>query len=181
MTTAVLDLLARVLDRRAESMIGGPILGGSAGQSSHRASSEFTVGFRLEPGTDPRPILAQLDQYLAQLQGQALRADSLESYRFAAGNWIVRAYEAFDSRAIQLSMSPVGGVVSPHYLEQRYLPITAQDVARVAQQWLPRERRVILHVRSDGDAPMGGRVVGIRDLTGSFGATSAAGGLGGAR
>ncbi len=159
---AVLDILAKLLDRRLESMVGGALRSAGATQSSHRLASEFTIALTLAPGTDPSSYIQAIDQYLRQLQSHTLRSDALPGYRESASNWVTRAYGGFDSRAMSLALSPRGRVVSPHYLMSRYDPVTSDDVRRVAQTWLPVDRRLVVHVRSNGDAPMGGHVTGVR-------------------
>ncbi|MCA9534697.1 MAG: insulinase family protein [Myxococcales bacterium] len=155
---ATLDVLAKLLDRRLESMVGGALQSAGAQQASHHLASEFSIVLSVEPGTDTAPYLAAIDGYLAQLQQQTLRADALPAYRAAAANWITRGYEGYDSRAMSLALSPEGQVVAPYYLASRYAAISAEDIRRVAATWLPLDRRLIVHSRSVPDAPMGGRV-----------------------
>lgn len=155
---ATLDVVAKLLDRRLESMIGGAVLSAGASQASHHLASEFTIAISLEAGTDPSRYVGAVDQYLAQLQRQTLRAESLTAYRDAASNWITRGYEGYDSRAMSLAMSPAGHVVAPFYLSSRYASLGSEDIQRVAAEWLPLDRRLVVHVRSVPEAPMGGRV-----------------------
>ncbi|MBK8408448.1 MAG: insulinase family protein [Sandaracinaceae bacterium] len=155
---ATLDVVAKLLDRRLESMIGGPLLSAGAHQASHHLASEFNIALSLEAGADPRPYLAMVDHYLTQLQTNTLRSESLPAYRDAASNWITGSYEGYDSRAMSLAMSPEGHVVAPFYLASRYSGLSGDDVRRVAAEWLPLDRRLVVHLRSVPDAPMGGRV-----------------------
>jgi zinc protease len=129
---ATLDVLSKLLDRRLESMVTGPLRSAGAQQVSHRLASEFSIVMSLEPGTDPRPYVAAVDAYLTQLQQHTLRAESLPGYRAAATNWITRGYEGYDNRAMSLALSPEGHVVAPHYLASRYAAISSEDVRRVA-------------------------------------------------
>ncbi|MEZ4327723.1 MAG: pitrilysin family protein [Polyangiales bacterium] len=159
---ATLDVLAKLLDRRLESMVNGPLRSAGAAQASHQLASEFSIVLNMEPGTDPRPYVAAVDGYLAQLQQNTLRGDTLPAYLEDATNWITRGYEGYDDRAMSLALSPEGQVVSPFFLASRYAPLGPEDVRRVANTWLPIDRRIVVHVRSVPDAPMGGRVAPLR-------------------
>ena len=155
---ATLDVVAKLLDRRLESMVGGALLSAGASQASHHLASEFTIALSFEPATDVRPYIAAVDQFLAQLQSQTLRPEALPEYREAASNWITRGYEGYDSRAMSLAMSPAEHVVAPFYLSSRYASLGVDDIRRVTSEWLPLDRRLVVHLRSVPAAPMGGRV-----------------------
>ena len=49
---ATLDVVAKLLDRRLESMVGGALLSAGASQASHHLASEFTIALSFEPATD---------------------------------------------------------------------------------------------------------------------------------
>ena len=55
-------------------------------------------------------------------------------------------------------MSPEGHVVAPFYLSSRYASLGVDDIRRVTSEWLPLDRRLVVHLRSVPAAPMGGRV-----------------------
>jgi predicted Zn-dependent peptidase len=160
---AELDLASQLLSDGKDSPLyralveSGLATDASAYQSSGLLSSEFIVGATAAPGHSTDELVAAIDAVLARFAEAPPAADALADARTAFEVSTYERLQSISNKADMLNSYNVH-VGDPAYLAHdlgRYAEVDPPAVQRAVREWLPPDRRVVLHVHPPGTAPEG--------------------------
>ena len=118
-------------------------------QYSARLHGQYIIEATASQGHSTEELVAEIDNVLNQLRAEGPNADEVER---AIVRWEVNFYQGLQSisaKANQLSSyNTVTG--DPGFIGKdlaRYQQVTPESVHQAVQEWLPADRRVVLHVK----------------------------------
>ena len=131
----------------------------SAAQVSSRLGSFYMVQATVATGKTSDAVVKEIDAVVDRLRAEGPTADEVA---VAKTNWEANFYGGLGTISAKANLlnSYNVSVGDPGYLQQdlqRYLNATQTGIHDTIKTWLPKDRRVVLHVSPEATAPKGGK------------------------
>lgn len=166
---ADLDVVAALLTREPGGALrdalvrSGLALTVAARQSSYDDSSEFAIHAVVHPNHTAEQVLDAIDRTLVQMRREASPAAQVEAVVRDWTHQTVQNAESLVGRAMLVAASP--DARDPGLLRTdlaRYRAVRPDTARATVERWLPLDRRLVVLVARDPNAPVGGVVESVR-------------------
>lgn len=135
----------------------------TVGQHSYRDTSEFVIEASVAPGHQSAEVLDVIDRELARIRREGPEPDRLAATVTYVRRHYVSRENSFAHRIGLVSFDP--DPADPGHLHAGlalYGAVTARSLRDTVTRWLPPERRLVVLLRPDRDAPASGVLESVR-------------------